>query len=271
MLDFAEIFSFNPHASNSALIMSGATLSNGTRAASTTLTASKDSSALANQASSAWRNFEDAVKNISEHSSVFSKITEAMDQHNALEVEGQKKDKRIADLELGFQVQMDEHEKRYNKWKEEKSQFEQRAVATKAELTAQTQGMLKKQRITSTQDMEKLKKELEAEKKTLATLRLELEKANAKTHKVDKELRHCTEQLSEWKGYLSSLKDIDFKALYADCINYVVHGLIFCPQRCQSDAAFHPLLQNCPYLFPPRSSRKVLYCTSLTSYVHCTS
>ena len=210
--------------------MNDAILTNGTNAARNTLPASKDSLALANHASSAWRNFEDAVKNISEHSSVFSKVTEAIDQRNAMEIEAQKKGKRIADLELSFQVQMDEHEKRYNKWMEEKNQSEQRATHTKAELNAQAQAMLKKQRIINTQDMEKLMKELEAEKNTVATLKAELEKASVKIHKVEKELRHCTEQMSEWKGYLSSLKDIDFKALSADCSHGVVRMLMFCPQ-----------------------------------------
>ena len=206
--------SFNPSAPNGVSSVYSTTPINGNTVTSSTSVAPKDSFAFrAKQASSAWHSLEDAWRYISEHSPVFLQVAEAMDRHNTMQVATQKKDKNIAELESTIQIQMDQHEKRYTKWRQEKSQLEQRAIDLKTDLSTQAQGMLKKQKVTQIQEVEKLTKELEAERKTGATLKEELEEASTRTKRAEEELSCCTKQLSEWEGYLSLLKDIDFKKL----------------------------------------------------------
>ena len=206
--------SFNPSAANAVSSVNSTTPINGNTVTSSTSVVSKDSFAFrAKQASRAWHGLEDAWRNISEHSPVFLQVAEAMDRHNAMQVETQKKDKKIVELESTIQIQMDQHEKRYTKWRQEKSQLEQQAINLKANLSTQAEGMLNKQKVTHIQEAEKMMKALEAERKTVATLKEELEKASTRTKRAEEELSCCTKQLSEWEGYLSPLKDIDFNKL----------------------------------------------------------
>lgn len=72
-------------------------------ATSKALTPSKDPLASrAKQASTAWRSFEDAVKNMIDYSPIFSEIEVAMDRHSAMELETKTKEQCIAALEFGF-------------------------------------------------------------------------------------------------------------------------------------------------------------------------
>ena len=212
---FVTMPSFNPNAPNGVS-------TNGNNVTSTTLAEPDNSFAVrAKQASTAWHNLEDAWKGVSQHSSVFLQIAEAMDRHDTMQVTTQKKDKNIAELESAMQVQIDQHEKRYTKWEQEKSQLEHRITDVRTDLSAQAQGMLKKQKATHIQEIEKLKKELEAERRTVATLKEEMEKARTRKEKAEEQLRYCTKQVSEWDGYLSLLKDVDLKKLYVNCCSCV--------------------------------------------------
>lgn len=62
----------------------------------------------AEQASSAWRNFEHALRSILEHSPMLSKAAEAIDRQGATEFEVQEKDKRIAELKSTIRIQLEE-------------------------------------------------------------------------------------------------------------------------------------------------------------------
>ena len=211
---YNKMSSLNSSAPNGASSVNSTTPIKGSIITSSTSVVPKGSFALkAKQASSAWRSFEDAWRNISEHSPTFLQIAEAMDRHDAMQIATQKKDQNIAELESAIQIQIDQHEKRYTKWRQEKSQLEQQAIDLKANLSTQAQNTLKKQKATHVQEVEKLKKELEAERKTVATLKGELERASARTKSAEEERSCCVKQLGEWKGYLSLLKDIDFKKL----------------------------------------------------------
>ena len=206
--------SFNSSAPNGASSMNSTTSTNGnTVNGSTSVAPGASFTVKAKQASSAWHNFQNAWKILSEHSPVFLQIAEAMDQHDNMQVMMHDKDEKIAKLESAFQVQMDQHGKCLTIWEQEKSQLEQRGAEIEAKISAQAQSTLKKHKATHMQDVEKLKKELESDKKTVATLKEELGKANTKTARAKEELSHCTKQVSEWEGYLSLLKDIDFKKL----------------------------------------------------------
>ena len=195
-------------------ITNGNILRNGTITASSTSSARKDSFASkAKKASSAWRNLDGALKDVSEHSEVFFKIAEAMDQYNAMKAEVQEKDQRIADLESGFQTHNEEVGKSYVRWNEDKIRLEQQVRKAETDLNAKVQEASEKRKAAHTREVGEMKKELETEKIKVARQAEELEKANMRIRRAEMELSRCTTQLRVWEGYLSSLKDVDFKAL----------------------------------------------------------
>ncbi|MCJ1377893.1 hypothetical protein MMC17_000989 [Xylographa soralifera] len=257
--------SCNPSALNGVSSVNSTTLVTGNAVTSSTSVAPKDSFAFkAKQASSAWRSFEDAWKNISEHSPVFLQIAEAMDRHNTMQDATQKKDKNIAELKSTIQIQMDQHEIRYTKWRQEKSQLEQRAINLKTDLSTHANGLLKDQKATHIQEVKKLTKELEAERKAVATLKEELEKARTRTGRVEEELSCYAKQLSEWEGYLSLLKDIDLKKLEIDVKQLFTrcrriahnHFLRELPDQLFTDSRWENLPRSLeiPLDFPPSNS-----------------
>ena len=187
--------------------MSGTNIKNGSTAAGSSSEALKASFASkAKQAASALRNLEDALKNISEHSLVLSKAAEVMDRQCTMELEIQKKHKRIADLELSYQIQTEEFGKQYTKWKEQNSQLEHQIRKSEADLTAKARNTSKERKAAHAREVGELRKELETEKKKVATRTEELNQTNAKTKMVEAKLK-------EWERYVSLLKDVDFKAL----------------------------------------------------------
>lgn len=202
------------------IVMNGTNASNantvkhGSTAADNALPPSKDPSiSRAKQASTAWRSFEDAMKNIIDYSPIFSEMEAAMDRHSAMELETKTKDQRIAALEFSFQVQTEESGKHYMKWIEEKTQLEKKVAAVQNDANAHEQCLLKKQKAIHVQEMEQLKKELCAEKQKVDLLKNELEKVKTAMQKTKDELNRCAGNLSEWEGYFSLLKEVDFKVL----------------------------------------------------------
>ncbi|MCJ1389239.1 hypothetical protein MMC18_002095 [Xylographa bjoerkii] len=184
--------------------MSGTTPRNDTNAVDSSSTASMK------KASSDWRNFEDALKSISEHSWVFSNITEAMDRHSTTELDAQKKNEKIAEQESGIKALMDQHEKRWSDWDKDKSQLVEQVKIVQSNLTKQAQIASKKQAASYAQDIEKLKRDLDIEKTTVATLKKELKEARAKTQKIEADLVQYTVQMREWEGLVSSLQIVDY-------------------------------------------------------------
>lgn len=189
-------------------------LRNATTTASSTSPAPKDSFACrAKQASSAWHNLDNALNDMSEHSAVFFKIAEAMDQHNIRKTEVQKKDKRIADLESGFQTQNQEFGKSYVIWHEDKSRLERQIIKVEADLNLKAKEASERGKAAYAREIGEMRKELEVERNKVAKQTEELGRANAKIKRAEIELSRCTVQLRDWEGYVSSLKDVDFKAL----------------------------------------------------------
>lgn len=203
-----EIVMNRPNASNENAVKHGITAAGNAPAPSKDTLVSR-----AEQASTAWRSFEDAVKNMIDYSPVFSEMEAAMDRHSAMELETKTKNQRIAALEFGFQVQTEESGKHYMKWIEEKNQLEKKVAAVQNDANAHEQGLLKKQKAIHVQEIEQLNKELGAEKQKVDSLKNELEKVKIGMQKTKDEFNRCAERLSEWEDYLSLLKDIDFKAL----------------------------------------------------------
>ncbi|MCJ1404993.1 hypothetical protein MMC11_008219 [Xylographa trunciseda] len=165
------------------------------------------------QASGTWRNFEDALKSLSEHSWVFSNITEAVDRHRVTELEAQEKNKKIAELESSLQAHLDQYERRCIKWDQEKSQLQQQVEIDQVKLNKDAQMASKKQEASHAQEKERLKKQLDAAEKTIATLQVNLKEAHTKTKKIESDLVRCTGRMKEWEGFVSLLRPVDYKSL----------------------------------------------------------
>lgn len=166
----------------------------------------------AKQAFKAWLGFQDAVQEMLKYSESLGKVEEILDRHNAIENATQSKDAHIAKLESAAQVNMDQYEKRYNMWTEEKSQLELKVKDLESDLAARV-GVTEKQEANHAQAVAQMKKDLETEKKTVSKLKKEIETASTKTQDATKKLGICLEQLKEWEGNLSLLKELDFRVL----------------------------------------------------------
>ncbi|MCJ1247115.1 hypothetical protein MMC30_004326 [Trapelia coarctata] len=244
--------------------MSGTNIKNGSTAAASSSEALKASFASnAKQAASALRNLEDALKNISEHSPVLSKAAQVMDRQRDMELEIQKTHKRIADLELSYQIQTEEIGKSYAKWKEQNSQLEHQVRKIEADLTAKARDISKEQKTAHAREVGELRKELETEKKKVATRTEELNQANAKTKMAEARLK-------EWERYVSLLKDVDFKAfdgkvkqLFERCLNIVRNYFLQdLPQKVLADQGQWdnlPHSLNVPLSFPPTNTPAARY------------
>jgi predicted RNase H-like nuclease (RuvC/YqgF family) len=202
------------------IVMNGTTTSNENAvkhdiaAAVNALAPSKDPMvSRAKQASTAWRSFEDAMKNMIHYSPIFSEMEAAMDRHSVMELETKTKDQRIAALEFSFQVQTEESGKLYMKWIEEKTQLEKKVAAVQNDANAHEKSLLKRQNAIHVQEMEQLKKELSAEKQKVDSLKNGFEKVTTGMQKTKDELNRCAGKLSEWEIYSSLLNDVDFKLL----------------------------------------------------------
>lgn len=168
----------------------------------------------AKQALDAWQTLEKALANISSHKQVFSHVAEAVDRHVATDREIQEKDAHIARLQSTIQTQFEEVEKRFSKWTIEKKELEgeirKKDTASEAKLKALEQIL----RADHTQDVEKLRKTLENEKKKSAALEVKWSDAKLKIKKAEDELARYKDEVEDWNEYVSELKEVDFEKLY---------------------------------------------------------
>lgn len=193
--------------------MSKPDVPNGTQAANGASKNPEDSTmSRAKQAIKAWNGFQDAAKELLKYSEALGKVEEVLDRHDDIEKEIQSKDVLVARWESAVQVQTDGYDKRYSTWKEEKCRLENRVKDLETDLATRA-GAAEKQKFTTAQAVTQIKKDLDNEKKTVAKLAKELETANNKTQEANKKLGRCSEQLKEWEGNLSHLKELDLKVL----------------------------------------------------------
>ncbi|MCJ1462278.1 hypothetical protein MMC07_000878 [Pseudocyphellaria aurata] len=164
----------------------------------------------AKEAIKSWYGFQDAAKEMLKHSEALGKVEEILDNHFDRADVAHKNGIRVAELQSAIQELMVGYEQRYSTWKEEKCQLERRVKDLESEV-ATGEGVAEKQNINHKQAVAQIKKETESEKKTVAKLTKELETANAKTQQANTKLDRCNEQLKEWEGSLSLLKELDFK------------------------------------------------------------
>lgn len=64
------------------------------------------------------------------------------------------------------------------------------------------------------QEVETLKRSLEDEKKNSAALEGKLADANSRIKNAEEGFAKCSEEVDEWNGYMSELKEVDLKKLY---------------------------------------------------------
>ena len=139
-----DIFMNGTYASNENAVKHGTTV------ADNILTPFKNPlMSRAKQAFTAWRSFEDAMKNIIDYSPIFFEMKAVMDRHSVMKLETKIKDQRIAALEFSFQVQTKKSGKHYMKWIEKKIQLEKKIAAVQNDANAHEQGLLKNKRLST--------------------------------------------------------------------------------------------------------------------------
>jgi chromosome segregation ATPase len=136
-----------------------------------------------------------------------------MDRCSALELESRTKDTRISAMQSSNEVHIKEFEKRYSKWDKEKNRLGLQITKMEAEMTAQAERIRREQKDAHAREIREVWKELEAEKKSAATLDEKLERASTKIKTMEMELALCNGRLREWEDHVSGLKDIDLEAL----------------------------------------------------------
>lgn len=168
----------------------------------------------AKQALEAWQTLENALANVSSHAQDFANVASAIDRHINTEAEIQKKDARIASLETTIQNQFNGLEVRFGKWAVIKKELEEKIAKKEAASDARLKDVAQKIKAAHAQEVEKLKKALEDEKKKSAALEEKLADANSRTRKAEEGFAKCSEEVDEWNGYVSELKEVDLKKLY---------------------------------------------------------
>lgn len=166
----------------------------------------------AKKAFKVWYDLQDAAKEMVKYSEDLGKVEEVLDRHRGMEDATRSRDSRIATLESANQVSLDTYDKRYKAWEGEKSQLESKVKKLETDVAARAR-MTEKQKAAHAQSVAQMKKDLDTEKRTVAKLTKELEIANKKTQDTNTKLGRCNEQLKEWEGNLSLLKEVDFKVL----------------------------------------------------------
>lgn len=185
----------------------------GDRPAAGDAAATGDLASRAKQALDAWQALEGALANISLHAQVFADVASAVDRHIATEAEIREKDGRIADLNLTIQNQLGIFEDRYSTWeairKELKENIEKKDAASNSRLN----DVISQKNTEHEQELDVLKKALESEKKKSSALGGELAAARQKTRKAEEGFAKCNQVINQWNGYMSELKEVDFKEL----------------------------------------------------------
>jgi hypothetical protein len=157
------------------------------------------------QASSAWREFQEATEKMLKHSGTYSDIELAMDRQSAMELELQGLKDQVLRLESNEHNQIRGFEARYDEWRDEKSLLENQKKKLEGEMAEK-----------HTREMEQAEKALADETKRANTLAKRLERVNAQMSLREKELAVCNDKLQDWESYTTKLKYVDFETLLVD-------------------------------------------------------
>lgn len=167
----------------------------------------------AKQALDAWQALESALANVSLHAQVFADVASAVDRQIATEAEIRKKDGRIAELDSTIQNQLGALEARYSKWEVEKKELEEKIGRKETASDARLKDVLAKKNAKHVLELDKLEKALESERKKSAALEGKLADADLRIKKAEEGFAKCRKEINEWNGYMSQLKEVDFKKL----------------------------------------------------------
>ena len=167
----------------------------------------------AKQALDAWQALESALASVSLHAQVFADVASAVDRHIATEAEIRKKDRRIADLDSTIQNQFGALEARYSKWEIEKKELEEKIGKKETASDARLKDVIARKNAAHGQELDKLKKALDGERKKSAALEGKLADADLRIKKAEEGFAKCSKKINEWNGYMSELKEVDFKKL----------------------------------------------------------
>lgn len=167
----------------------------------------------AKQALDAWQALESALANVSLHAQVFADVASAVDRQIATEAEIRKKDGCIAELNSTIQNQFGALEARYSKWEVEKKELEDKIGRKETASDARLKDVLTKKNAAHGLELDKLRKALEGERKRSAALEGKLADADLRIKKAEEGFAKCSKEINEWNGYMSQLREVDFKKL----------------------------------------------------------
>lgn len=168
----------------------------------------------AKQALDAWKSLQNALGNVTSHAQVFSHVASAVDRHVDTEGEIQKKDARIASLQSAIDNQFDNFEERFSKWDLDRKELEEQIAKNETASNEKLKDAVQRIKASHLQEVEKLKKTLEGEEKKSTALAGKLRDANSKIKKGEELFAKCSEEVDQWKGYVSELKEVEFTKLY---------------------------------------------------------
>jgi hypothetical protein len=185
------------------------------------------------QASSAFREFQEANKKLLKYESAYSDIERTMDRQSVMELELQTLKDKILDLESNQHNQIRAFEARYDQWKDEKSLLEHQKEKIEEE-------MAKKH----AREMAQAETDLADETERANALDKKLEKVSAQWSLVKKELAVCNGKLQEWESYTTKLKDVDFETLLVDCCSMGIGSNILTISSLR-ETKWNQLFQDC--------------------------
>ena len=172
---------------------------------------------------------EAAIRKASKYAHTYADFGKILDQKSALELqisdkntEIMTKDARIAFLEAHKAENMEDYEKRYTEWANEKTVLEQQVEDAKADAAERKKTALMDQENKHKKEIAKLKKELATEKTKSGSLAQKLETSVGSETRLQQQLDLAKTTLKEWENKLSVLKDIDLGKLLVESHTHVI-------------------------------------------------
>jgi len=176
-----------------------------------------------------------AIEKASNYSSIYADFGKILDQKSDLELQISDKtgdiatkQSRIAYLEAHNQQNIDDFEKRYADWAEEREALQQRVKSAKTEAAERSKTELKDYENRHKKEVGKLGRELAAEKSKSESLHLKLDASKSNETRLQRQLDLADATSSEWEGKISMLKDLDIVELLVRSDTGVIYKRSLC-------------------------------------------
>jgi chromosome segregation ATPase len=194
---------------------------------------SKQPSKSASEAIAILEEFKALIGKASKHASIYADFGKVLDRISDLELQISDKnndiltkDAKIAQLNQLTQANLDTYDIRFSKWAKEEKALKQQIANAKTNAAEQSKKALKEQETKYSKDIERLRKEVTAEKRKSSGLEDKLKTAETKEMRLQQELNLAKTTLEEWESMLSILTDLNIEKLSVGTLSLV--DLTFC-------------------------------------------